>query len=212
MLTRRCTRSTKSGPTCTEKQLKTLTGLLCGLLLIPVVSVAGHPAEDLVRNLTGDLISTLEDPRSKVDAEFLDAALQRDVLPHIDFTLMTKLAVGKHWRDASKEQKQALVDEFRDLLVNTYTRALNEYSGQEMAFLPFKPGKREDRAVVNSIFKDGSVQFPVDYKLREKGKWLIYDIEVESISLVLGYRSEFGSQIGKNGIDGLIAALQKKNQ
>lgn len=189
-----------------------IRALVLSLVLLPVVAMAGHPAEDLVKNLTAGLIDTLEKPQAKVDPKFVEDALQTDVVPHIDFTLMTKLAVGKHWKKASAEQKSTLVSEFRDLLVNTYTKALSEYSGQKLEFLPFSPEKREDRAVVSSIFKDGAgVQFPVDYKLRMKDVWLIYDIEVENISLVLGYRSEFSSQIDKGGLDGLIGALRKKN-
>jgi len=189
-----------------------LFGLISACLLLPAVAAAGHPAEDLVKKLTSGIIGTLEKPQAKVDQQFVQQALERDVVPHIDFTLMTKLAVGKHWKEASAEQKESLVSEFRDLLVNTYTKALNEYSGQTLEFLPFKPATREDRAVVSSIFKDsGGVQFPVDYKLRNKNAWLIYDIEVENISLVLGYRSEFSSQISKGGLDGLIGTLRKKN-
>lgn len=189
-----------------------LFGVIFAIALLPTAVIAGHPAEELVKTLTSGIIETLEKPQAKVDKQFVQQALERDVVPHIDFTLMTKLAVGKHWKTASDEQKQSLVSEFKNLLVNTYTKALNEYSGQELQFLPFKPAEREDRAIVSSIFKDGGgVEFPVDYKLRNKNAWLIYDIEVENISLVLGYRSEFSSQIDKGGLDGLIGTLRKKN-
>ncbi len=189
-----------------------LFAVVMAMALLPTVALAGHPAEDLVKRVTSEIIETLEKPQAKVDKKFVQTALERDVVPHIDFTLMTKLAVGKHWTTATAEQKKSLVAEFQDLLVNTYTRALNEYSGQSLEFLPFKPEEREDRAVVSSIFKDsGGVKFPVDYKLRNKDAWLIYDIEVENISLVLGYRSDFSSQIAKGGLDGLIRTLREKN-
>ena len=125
-----------------------LCGLILAMALLPSVAMAGHPAEDLVKTLTSGIIETLEKPQAKVDKQFVQQALERDVVPHIDFTLMTKLAVGKHWKAASDEQKESLVAEFQSLLVNTYTKALNEYSGQKLEFLPFKPAKREDRAVV----------------------------------------------------------------
>jgi len=195
-----------------RKMRKHFHVVLVLLMALPVL-VQAHPAEDLIKKLTIDLIAVLEDPDAGADSELVRDSINADVLPHIDFTLMTKLTVGKHWKTASKEQQQQLVGEFRELLLNTYTKALDEYAGQSLEFLPYRPGQREDRAVVKTLFKDpgASVDIPVDYKLRKKDDWLIYDIEVENISLVLGYRSEFASQIKNNGIAGLISALKAKN-
>ena len=100
-------------------------------------------------------------------------------------------------------------------MLGTYTRALDEYSGQSLEFLPFEAGSREDRAEVKTLFKDpgASAPIPIDYKLHNKqGPWMIYDIKVEQVSLVLGYKSEFGSQIQKGGVEGLIQALKEKNK
>ena len=82
-----------------------------------------------------------------------------------------------------------------------------------MEFLPFSEGKTDKLAVVKTKLKDGDAgsAIPIDYKLRKKDSWLIYDIAVHNSSLVLNYKSEFGSEIKKGGIDGLIKALQKKN-
>ena len=125
---------------------------------------------------------------------------------------MTKLAVGKSWKQADEKQRVDLVTEFKALLLNTYTNALTEYSGESIEFQPFKPEKREDRAVVRSVFKqtNGST-IPVLYKLREKEGWLIYDIEVDQISLVTSYRTAFSNEIEKGGIDGLIKTMKDKN-
>ena len=190
-----------------------LAGLIALFVLLSSPAFAAHPAEDLIKKMTADLIGVLESPEAKKDTGLVNAAIEKDVLPHIDFELMTKLAVGKPWRSASDQQKKDLVSEFRTLLLNTYTRAVSEYSGQSLEFLPFQAGERADRAVVSTLFKDNGsgLQIPIDYKLREKGRWLVYDIEVESISLVLGYRSEFANQIQKGGVEGLIEVLRKKN-
>ncbi len=192
--------------------MNTLRAVLAAIFLLPAIALA-HPAEDLIKQLTNDLIAALDNPEAKGNSEFVRQVVDKDVLPHIDFDLMTKLTVGKHWKTATPEQRVSLVSEFRDLLLNTYTKALDEYSGQSMEFLPFKEGKRDDRAEVKTLFKDpaASADIPVDYKLRMKDNWLIYDIEVENISLVLGYKSEFSSQIKKGGVAGLITALETKN-
>ncbi len=182
------------------------------MCLIPAL-VFAHPAEDLVKQVTEDLITVLEDPAARNDKKLVREAVDRDVLPHIDFELMTKLTVGTHWKTADAGQRESLVGEFRDLLLNTYASALDAYSGQSLEFLPYEEGSRDDRAEVKTLFLNPAAtqNIPVDYKLRKKGSWLIYDIEVENISLVRGYESEFASQIKKGGIDGLINALRSKN-
>ncbi|OED40663.1 hypothetical protein AB833_11375 [Chromatiales bacterium (ex Bugula neritina AB1)] len=194
--------------------MKTIRALIAALCLTPAIAL-GHPAEDLVMQLTNDLITALDSPEAKSDSNFVRQVVYKDVLPHIDFELMTKLTVSKHWKKASSEQRDTLESEFRELLLNTYTKALDEYSGQTMEFLPYQDSKKDKRAEVRTLFKDSAAtaDIPVDYKLRQKadGRWLIYDIEVENISLVRGYKSEFTSQIKKGGFDGLIKALKSKN-
>ena len=197
--------------------MKALRNLLAAVALIAIMlpnTLLAHPAQDLVEQVTQKLLIALDSPEAKSDSEFLRSQINTDVLPHIDFESMTKLTVGKAWKSANAEQRTDLVTEFRDFLLNTYTSALNEYSGQTMEFLPYGAGKREERAEVKTLFKDkgASASIPVDYKLHNKnGPWMIYDIRVEQVSLVLGYKSEFSSLISKGGVDGLINALQEKN-
>ncbi len=176
--------------------------------------VTAHPAQDLVRQLTDELISALDNPKAKEDPAFVRESLDRSVLPHLDFNVMTIKSVGKkNWLEASDEQRSALVTEFREFLLNAYTKTLDEYSGQKMEFLPFSEGKTDKLAVVKTLLKDSDAgsSIPIDYKLRKKDSWLIYDIAVHNSSLVLNYKSEFGSEIKKGGIDGLIKALRQKN-
>ena len=133
-------------------------------------------------------------------------------MPHLDFDTMTKLAVGKFWRRADAAQQAELIVEFKMLLLNTYTDALTEYSNETITFEPFRPEERADRAVVRSTFsQSGGSDVPVLYKLRDKGGWSIYDIEVNNISLVTNYRTAFTSEIGKGGIAGLIETLKERN-
>lgn len=190
------------------------TLVLAGALLPAAVSA--HPAQELVQGVTEKFISALGDPAAKTDNTFVRKAVERDVVPHIDFESMTKLTVGgKNWKTASADQRTTLVAEFQKFLLNTYTQALDEYSGQSMEFLPYEAGKRDDRAEVKTLFNDpgASSQIPIDYKLHNKdGPWMIYDIKVEQVSLVLGYKSEFSNQINKGGVDGLIQALKDKNK
>lgn len=173
-----------------------------------------HPAQKMIVDSTTQLIDVLkrDGKRVKVDQVFLDEQIQTYVVPNVDFSTMTKLAVGKSWRKADKDQKVELVNEFTSLLLNTYSNALTEYTDQSVEFQPFRPEKRDDRAVVRSVFKQpGGSSLPVLYKLRNKEGWLIYDIEVDQISLVTSYRSAFSNEIEKGGIEGLIKTMKDKN-
>jgi len=192
----------------------TLAALL--LSLITSVSVASdeHPAQTLIVESITAMLEVLETEgdRLKSEPEYLQAKVDELIVPNLDFNTMTKLAVGKFWRKADAAQKTELVAEFKTLLLNTYTSALTQYSGESIAFEPFRPESREDRAVVRSTFSpSGGSDVPVTYKLREKNGWTIYDIEVNDISLVTSYRSAFANEIDKGGIAGLLTALKDRN-
>ncbi len=191
-----------------------LAALLAASLLKPAGAAEEHPAQLLVRDNTEQMLAFLDQHRDDLDAkqDQIDAKVAELILPHLDFDAMTKLAVGKNWRDASREQRVQLTAEFRKLLVRTYTKSLTEYSGQKIEFLPYRPQSREDRAVVSSQFTQSNGQsVGVEYKLRDRDGWLIYDISIDGISLVTNYRTSFSQEIQRSGIDGLIASLAEKN-
>ncbi|MGQ7842988.1 MlaC/ttg2D family ABC transporter substrate-binding protein [Granulosicoccus sp. 3-233] len=181
---------------------------------ITQAQAADHPAQKMVVNAITAMLDVLKNDgdRMKADPDYLQAKVDELIVPHLDFDTMTKLAVGKFWRRADAAQQTELVKEFKTLLLNTYTGALTEYSGETITFEPFRPEEREDRAVVRSTFsQSGGSDVPVIYKLREKNGWTIYDIEVNAISLVTSYRTAFTNEIDKGGIDGLLATLKERN-
>ncbi len=185
------------------------------LLLSLNVQANEHPAQALIEKTIDDVLQLLstEKERIKTDPDFLYAQMEQHVFPLIDFKSATGLAVGKYWRKASDQQKIDLTQEFRTLLLRTYSNAIKSYGGEKIEFLAFRPEKRDDRAKVRSIFKPKQGNnIPVTYRMREKqGEWLVYDIIVDNLSLVTTYRGTFSSEISKNGIDGLIASLRDKN-
>lgn len=173
-----------------------------------------HPAQVLVVDSTEKVLQILSEnsERIKTDKAFLRETIDTYIAPNLDFVSMSKLVVGKNWKKASTEQRQALVEQFRLLLLNTYSRSLTQYSGQRVEFLPYRAGKREDRAQVRSQFKQaGWAAIPINYKLFNKGSWKIYDILIDGISLVTNYRTGFSNKIKTSGIDGLIRELTEKN-
>lgn len=196
------------------KRIRAVLGMILLGSACMVASAAEHPAQTMVMESINAMLDVMknEGDRIKSDKEYLQSRVDELIVPNIDFDTMTKLAVGKFWRDADDEQKRELVAQFRTLLLNTYTGALTEYSGETITFEPFRPESREDRAVVRSTFsQSGGDDVPVVYKLREKDGWSIYDIEVNTISLVTSYRSAFTNEIDQGGIAGLINTLKDRN-
>lgn len=200
------------------KRMKSLLAvMLSGVLSLGIAShvvAEDHPAQTLVVDSISAMLDVLKNDgeRIKSDPDYLQSKVDELIIPNLDFNTMTKLAVGKFWRRADASQKTELVAEFQTLLLNTYTGALAEYSGESINFEPFRPESREDRAVVRSTFsQSGGSDVPVIYKLRDKDGWSIYDIEVNSISLVTSYRSAFTNEIDKGGIAGLIETLKERN-
>lgn len=139
--------------------------------------------------------------------------VETKVLPHFNFQRMTQLAMGREGRQASPEQMKVLVDEFRTLLVRTYSKALTEYRDQEISFKPLKMNAADtDVKVRTEIKQSGGKPVPLDYYLEKNAGWKVYDMEVGGVSLVTNYRSSFAREIQMNGIDGLIRTLQTKNK
>jgi len=196
---------------------KIRTGLLATMLLL--VSGIGqaqddHPAQVIVEGAITEMLDYLS---NNIEAVRADRSLVVDksnevIVPHVDFLTMTRLSVGKNWRTADAAQQEALVSEFKQLLLFTYTTAITQYSGEVIEFQPFRPESRDDRAVVRTAFmeKNGS-EIPVVYKLRDREGWRIYDIDVDGLSLVGNFRQKFTDEINSGGIDGLLEFLRDRN-
>jgi phospholipid transport system substrate-binding protein len=171
--------------------------------------------EELVKKVTSDVMTAIKTDKELAagDKQKAQKLAEEKILPHVDFQEATRLAVGRAWRDANPEQRKKLVDEFRSMLVRTYSNALEGYQGQEMKVLPSrnKPGDTE-ATVRNQFTRAGGKPVPIEYQMRKTDSgWKIYDIAVEGISLVLTYRSEFDQVVKQEGIDGLIKRLSQKN-
>jgi len=196
--------------------VKRLLSLFCAALLaVPLAAGAAEGTPDaLVKSTAEDVLTVI---RTTKDKAALRAAAEQKVMPHFDFRAMTQLAVGRHWRQATAQQQKALEDAFRTLLVNTYTASLNvaSFSGKETVEVrpvTVKPGDND--VIVRTLVRTASrPPIPVDYRMtRGPNGWKVYDVIVENLSLVTNYRGSFDSEIGRSGIDGLVKALESKNQ
>lgn len=136
------------------------------------------------------------------------------ILPHFDFTRMTRLAMGKNWVKATPEQQQTLVNEFRTLLVRTYSNALSTYSDHTIKVEPLKTVPDSDTLVKTKVVQDsGQEPIPIDYSMEKTGDgWKVYDVTVAGVSLVTNYRSTFNTQVRDGGVEKLIKTLADKNK
>ncbi len=187
--------------------------VLCAVWLAGAAAAAETAPDALVKTTVTDVLQIIKDNR---DRRTLVDVAEKKVLPHFDFETMTRLAVGKAWRDATPEQRKALQDSFRALLVNTYTTALSNQDTVDPTFevKPVQVASGQKDVVVRSVVSQpGKQPVAVDYRMERKSDgWKVYDVIVENLSLVTNYRSTFASEISKGGIDGLIKALQAKNK
>ena len=192
------------------------TFLTLSLLLFATVIAADSAPDQLVRSTTEDVISVVKQDKDiqAGDRNKIYALVDEKVLPHFDFTRMTQLAMGRNWRQTSAEQRQALVKEFRSLLVRTYAVSLTQYRNQTVSYRPLKVQPEDTEATVKTEFaQPGGEPISVDYAMyKTAAGWKVYDVIVEGVSLVTNYRSTFNDQVRQNGVDGLIKLLSERNR
>ncbi len=194
-----------------------LLSLVLGFMLLgPIQAATPRQAADLVKSTTDRLLSELQRRRSEIKTNpNLVYELAEIAVPHFDFYRITQLAVGHYWRKANSQQRKTLIAEFRTLLINTYGKALRNYSGQEIVLLPSRRSSRRDRTVVRTQVKMPSrnTVIPINYYMRlRRGSWKVYDVTIEGVSLVKNYRKSFAQEVRRGGIQGLIEKLQDRNR
>ena len=189
---------------------------LVGLTLVVTAASASVGPEQMVRETSDRVIAEIktngDNYRSNPDS--LYDLVNEVVLPNFDFETMTDLALGRHRDKVSAEQKPVIVEEFRTILVRTYSSALLEYTDQELVFLPMEGQESDGEVVVRTeIEQAGGFPIPINYSLRKGADgWKVFDISVDDVSLVTNFRSSFSRAIKKDGVDGLIKVLQDRNQ
>ena len=181
------------------------------------VSAADASAPDvLIKQLSTDVLDTIKADKSiqTGDVNKVMALVDAKVMPHVNFQRMTSSAVGRYWRQATPDQQKRLQEEFKVLLVRTYSGALSQVKDQTIQLKPMRGGADDKEVVVKSEVRGGTGDpIQLDYRLEKAAVgWKIYDVNVMGVWLVENYRNSFAQEIGAKGIDGLIAALAEKNK
>ena len=171
--------------------------------------------EALIKQVSTEVIETIKSDKAIQggDMQKLLALVDAKVMPHVDFQRMTASAVGRHWRQATPEQQKRLADEFKILLVRTYSGALTQVKDQTVQLKPSRSSPQDNEVVVRTEVRGRGEPIQLDYRLEKSGAgWKIYDVNVLGVWLVEQYRNSFAQEIGTGGIDGLIAKLAERNK
>ena len=180
----------------------------------PTSAQAQRP-DDLIKQVSVEVLDTIKADKSlqQGDVQKIIALVDEKVMPHVNFQRMTASAVGRYWRQATPEQQKRLQEEFKILLVRTYSGALTQVKDQKVHIKPMRGSPDDPEVVVRSEIRGGGDPIQLDYRLEKTSNgWKIYDVNVLGVWLVENYRSSFAQEIGANGIDGLIAKLAERNK
>jgi phospholipid transport system substrate-binding protein len=203
--------------------LRKWRGLWVGFAAVMALTLGGQARaqamapDALVKKVTEDVLSTVKsDPDIKSgNISKIQSLVESKVLPYVNFQKMTATAVGRNWSQASPEQQKEITDQFRQLLVYTYSGALQDVSDQKVDFRPFRadPGDSVVQVDTRIINPRGGEPVQLNYKLEKSGPdWKIIDVNVLGVWLVENYRNSFQQEVSRGGIDGLLKSLTAKNQ
>lgn len=187
-----------------------------GLFAVTAFAADVTPPDALVKTTAEEVLTILKQDKDLQAGNTRKAVelIEAKVLPHFDFTRMTRLAMGKNWNKASDTQKTELVNQFRTLLVRTYSSSVSQYKNQTIEYKPTKLAAEDKEATVKTVVvQPGGQPIPIDYRMEKMPEgWKVFDIAVDGVSLVTNYRGEFNSQVEQGGVDGLLKSLAQKNK
>jgi phospholipid transport system substrate-binding protein len=171
--------------------------------------------EVLIREVSTDVLEAVKADKAiqAGDVQRITALVDAKVMPYVNFQRMTASAVGRYWRQATPEQQKRLQEEFKTLLVRTYSGALAQVKDQEVQLKPMRGTPDDTEVVVKTEVRGKGDPIQLDYRLEKAATgWKIYDVNVLGVWLVENYRNSFAQEIGANGIDGLIGKLAERNK
>jgi len=170
----------------------------------------------MIKKVTDDVLSIVRQDKDIQSGNTKKAIelVEVKVLPNFNFQRMTALALGRDWNKATPEQKKRLSEEFKTLLVRTYSNALTGYKDQAIRYKPTKMQNGETEVLVKTeVVQPGSKPIQLDYSLeKQTDGWKVYDVIVAGVSLVTNYRDTFAQEVRANGIDGLVQMIATKNK
>lgn len=181
----------------------------------PFVRAADEAPDALIKRVSADVLDNIKTDKAVKagDLTRVLALVDSKIMPNVNFTRMTASAVGRNWRQATPEQQKKLQDEFKTLLIRTYSGALAQVSDQSVNVKPLRAAPEDTEVVVRTEVLGRGDPIQLDYRMEKTATgWKIYDLNVLGVWLVETYRTQFAQEISAKGVDGLIASLVQRNQ
>ena len=185
------------------------------MLAMPAAYAQDEAPDALIKRLSVDVLDKIKADKTVQGGDMtrVMALVDSQIMPNVNFTRMTASAVGRSWRQATPEQKKKLQDEFKSLLIRTYSGALSQVKDQTINVKTLRSAAGDTEVVVRTEVLGRGDPVQLDYRLEKVGNsWKIYDLNVLGVWLVETYRSQFSQEINAKGIDGLIASLSERNK
>jgi len=190
--------------------------VVIGFAAAASAAFAQEGPDAMVKRVSQEVLQIINsDPKVQAgDQQRIREVVETKLLPNFDFERLTALAMGRNWRQATPEQQKQLVEQFRQLLVRTYSGALTQYRNQTMEYKPLRADAAATEVTMRTeVVRQGQAPVPIDYSMAKgPSGWKVYDVIVGGVSLVTNYRDEFNEQIRNGGVDNLIKTLTAKNQ
>jgi phospholipid transport system substrate-binding protein len=181
-----------------------------------VAQAADESADAFIKRVSSDILDAIKGDKSihNGDVNKIIVLVDQRVMPNVNFLRMTASAVGPGWRQATPEQQKRLQDEFKILLVRTYSGALGQVSDQTIAVKPLRAAADDKEVLVRTEVRGKGDPIQLDYRVEKAadGSWKVYNMNVMGIWLVENYKTQFAQEINAKGVDGLIASLAERNK
>jgi phospholipid transport system substrate-binding protein len=181
----------------------------------PASASTAEAPDALIKRVSTDVLDAIKADKSMQggDTAKVVALVDSKIMPNVNFQRMTASATGRAWRSATPEQQKQLQEEFKTLMVRTYSGALSEVKDQTIVLKPLRAAADDTEVIVRSEVRGRGDPIQLDYRLEKSATgWKIYDLNVLGVWLVETYRAQFAQEINANGIDGLIAKLAERNK
>lgn len=178
-------------------------------------AVDASQPDALIKTVTSQVMDAAKSDSAiqQGDVGRITQLVNQKILPYSDFSRTTQLTMGRYWRQATPQQREQITQQFKTLLIRTYSGAISQIRNQTIQYLPFRGEANADDAVVRTQVNNNGQLVELDYRLRKTAQgWRVYDINVLGAWLIQAYQQQFSQQIQQNGIDGLIRFLTTRNQ
>jgi phospholipid transport system substrate-binding protein len=204
--------------TLSFRWLRHMAGAILALGLLSNALAADDTPEAFIKRLSGDVIDSIKADKSIAagDINKIIVLVDQKVMPSVNFLRMTASSVGPSWRQATPEQQKRLQEEFKTLLVRTYSGALSQFNDQTITIKPVRAAPDDKEVIVKTEVRGKGDPIQLDYRVEKAADapagWRIYNLNVMGVWLVDNYRSQFAQEINAKGVDGLIASLADRNK